>query len=79
MKDLNLQANQSFKAGEMKAAIRLYNSALKVCEVHSLLDEASTIHNNLARVWLEVEQYETAYKHCDISIRLSQNNPKVSA
>ena len=77
VRDLNAEAKKCFKAGDVKGAIKYYKQALKICDDYDLYDESSSIHSNLAHLHLEVGMPDVAYKHADISIRYSQDNPKV--
>ena len=73
--DLNIEAKKCFKAGDFKAAERHYLEALQYCP---LREEASSIHNNLAHLYLTAKTYVMAYKHSTESIRLtSSQNAKV--
>jgi tetratricopeptide (TPR) repeat protein len=63
----------------MKSAVRLYKRALKLCEKYNLPTEAAAIHCNLARLYLEIKEYNSAYKHCEVSIDKRLDNPKVCA
>lgn len=64
--------------GDTQGALNYYSQALKLCVDFNLPDEASSIHNNVAHLYLEVGKYDVAYKHADYSIRLSQENAEVS-
>ena len=78
VRDLNAEAKKCFKAGNTKEAIKNYKQALKICETFNLLDEAASIHSNLAHLHLEIGMPEMAYKYADVSIRYSQDNFKAS-
>lgn len=77
VRDLNAEAKRCFKAHDVKGAIKYYNQALRLCEVHELCEESASIHSNLAHLYLETGVPDVAYKHADVSIRFSQDNPKV--
>ena len=77
MEDLNNEAKKYFKRGDTRAATRLFKKALRLCEQGRLRSEASAIHNNLARLFLETREYNSAFKHCEASIDLCPTNPKV--
>lgn len=76
VEDLNNEAKKYFKRGDTRAATRLFKKALRLCEQGRLRSEASAIHNNLARLFLETREYNSAFKHCEASIDLCPTNPK---
>jgi tetratricopeptide (TPR) repeat protein len=77
--DINKRAKLCFENRDTKSAVRLYKRALKLCEKYNLPGEAAAIHCNLARLYLEIKEYNTAYKHCEVSIDERPDNPEVCA
>ena len=77
VEDLNKKAKRCFKSGNIKEATRHYKTALKLCEMYQQFNDSASIHNSMAHLYLESRKYSIAYKHCDVSIRLNDNNPKV--
>ena len=77
VEDMKKKAKRCFKSGDIKEAIRHYKTALKLCEMYQQFNDSASIHSSMAHLHLVSKKYSIAYKHCNISILLNNNNPKV--
>lgn len=76
--ELNNEAKECFKKGDIKEAIDLYDVAIRQCKYMDMTSEASVIHSNLAHIFLETGDYISAHKHCTFGIGYNAGNAIVS-
>ena len=77
MRNLQEQGNAQFKEGRYPSAIRIYETALQICEAHGFEESAVKLHSNAAAVLLKLNDFEAANGHAEQCIALDPEFAKV--
>ena len=77
MRNLREEGNAEFKKGEYSNAIRIYETALQICEAHGFEENAATLHSNAAAVYLKWNDFQAASIHAEQCIALNPEFAKV--
>ena len=77
MRNLQEQGNAQFREGRYSSAIRIYETALQICEAHGFEENAVKLHSNAAAVLLKLNDFEAASGHAEQCIALDPEFAKV--
>ena len=61
----------------MSEALQYYKQALGLCHGANLHHEASSLHSNLAHLFLILKDYKSAYDQANNCLQISKDNAKV--
>lgn len=77
MRNLQDQGNAQFREGRYSTAIRIYETALTICEAHGFVENAVKLHSNAAAVYLKCDDFDAASAHAQQCIALDPDFAKV--
>lgn len=77
MRNLQDQGNAQFREGRYSNAIRIYETALTICEAHGFVENAVKLHSNAAAVYLKRDDFDAASAHAQQCIALDPDFAKV--
>ena len=77
MRNLQDDGDIQFREGRYSNAIRIYETALRICETHGFEESAVKLHSKAAGLYLKCNDFEAASDHAERCIALDPEFAKV--